>query len=54
MNDIRDLYTSVRDDSKRLNQQLEQLEDLLENTFGVPVTNKEKLGKKVNLFNRHI
>ena len=46
LNEIRDLYSSVRDDSKRLNLQLEQLEDLLENTFGIEVTRKEKEGNK--------
>ena len=46
LNEIRDLYSSVRDDSKRLNLQLEQLEDLLENTFGIEVTQKEKEGNK--------
>ena len=46
LNEIRDLYSSVRDDSKRLNLQLEQLEDLLENTFGIEVTRKEKEGYK--------
>ena len=42
LHQIRDLYSSVRDDSKRLNFQLEQLEDLLENTFGVSVRHKHK------------
>ena len=45
LNEIRDLYSAVRDDSKRLNNQLEQLEDLLENTFGVDLSHKEKEGK---------
>ena len=48
LNEIRDLYSSVRDDSKRLNLQLEQLEDLLENTFGIEVTRKEKEGQTFN------
>ena len=54
LNEIRDLYSSVRDDSKRLNLQLEQLEDLLENTFGIEVTRKEKEGNKQKHIMRNI
>ena len=35
--DIVDLYTNLRDDSKRVNKQLAQLEHLLESAFDVKI-----------------
>ena len=40
--DIIELYSSVRDDSLRLNSQLMQLEDLLENVFNVKIKSDQK------------
>ena len=40
--DIIELYSSVRDDSLRLNSQLMQLEDLLESVFNVKIKPDQK------------
>ena len=40
--DIIELYSSVRDDSQRLNSQLLQLEDLLQNAFNVKIKQMSK------------
>ena len=40
--DIIELYSSVRDDSQRLNSQLLQLEDLLQNAFNVKIKQLSK------------
>ena len=37
MSEIVDLYTNLRDDSKRVNNQLAQLENLLESVFDVKI-----------------
>ena len=43
--DIIELYSSVRDDSMRLNTQLMQLEDLLENVFNVKIKPESTKGE---------